>query len=45
MEHQGKSKRQYEDSSKFTALGVVGGVLILIGLIVYNIVIHGISSY
>ena len=45
MEHQGKSKKQYEDSSKFAALGVVGGVLVLIGLIVYNIVIYGVRSF
>jgi len=45
MEYQGKHKKQYEDSSKFVALGVVGGVLVVIGLIVYNIVIHGFSSY
>ncbi len=45
MEHQGKSKKQYTDSAKLAAFGIIGGVITLVSLIVYNILVHGIGSY
>lgn len=37
-----KSNRQYEDSAKLAGYAMLGGVLTLIGLIVYNVIVNGI---
>ena len=45
MDYQGKRKKQYTDSAKLAAFGIIGGLITLVSLIVYNMVVHGISSY
>ncbi len=37
-----KTKKQYEDSAKLTEYAMIGGILTLIGSIVYNVIVHGI---
>ena len=37
-----KTKKQYEDSAQISGYAVLGGILILIGSIVYNVIVYGI---
>lgn len=37
-----KNEKQYEDSAKLTGYAMLGGILTLIGLIVYNVIVNGI---
>ena len=37
-----KNEKQYEDSAKLTGYAMLGGILVLIGTVVYNVIVHGI---
>ena len=37
-----RSNKQYEDSARMTGYAMLGGILILVGSIVYNVIVHGI---
>lgn len=37
-----KRNKQYEDSAKLTGYAMIGGILTLIGSIVYNVIVNGI---
>ena len=37
-----RSNKQYEDSAKLAGYAMIGGILTLIGSIVYNVIVHGI---
>ena len=37
-----KSNKQYEDSARLTGYAMLGGILTLIGLMVYNLIVNGI---
>lgn len=39
MDYQGKSRKQVADSEFFAAVGIVGIILIIAGLVVYNALI------
>ena len=39
-----KHNKQYEDSAKLTGYAMIGGILTLIGSIVYNVIVNGIWS-
>jgi hypothetical protein len=37
-----KSNKQYEDSAQMAGYAMLGGILTLIGLIVYNVIVYGV---
>lgn len=37
-----RSNKQYEDSAKLAGYAMLGSILTLIGLIVYNVIVNGI---
>jgi len=37
-----KSNKQYEDSAKLAGWAMLGGILTLVGLIVYNVIVNGV---
>ena len=37
-----KRDKQYEDSATFAGYAMLGGIITLIGLIVYNVIVNGI---
>ena len=37
-----KNEKQYVDSAKLTGYAMIGGILTLIGSIVYNVIVYGI---
>ena len=37
-----KRNKQYEDSAKLAGYAMIGGILTLIGSIVYNVIVNGI---
>ena len=37
-----RSNKQYEDSAKLAGYAMIGGILTLIGSIVYNVIVYGI---
>ena len=38
-----KSNKQYEDSAKLTGWAMLGGILTLVGLVIYNMIVYGVS--
>jgi hypothetical protein len=38
-----KREKQYEDSATFAGYAMLGGILTLIGLIIYNCIVYGIN--
>jgi len=38
-----RSNKQYEDSAKLAGYAMLGGILTLVGLIIYNMIVYGVS--
>ena len=38
-----KREKQYEDSAKLAGYAMLGGILTLVGLIIYNMIVYGVS--
>lgn len=39
--HQGRSKKQYEQNAKIMTLGVIGLSLVIVGMIIFGIITNG----
>ena len=35
--------KQYEDSAKLAGYAMLGGILTLVGLVIYNVIVYGIG--
>lgn len=38
-----KRERQYKDSATIAGYAMLGGILTLIGLVIYNMIVYGVS--
>lgn len=38
-----KSNKQYEDSAQMAGYAMLGGILTFIGLLIYNMIVYGVS--
>lgn len=38
-----RREKNYEDSARFAAFGMAAGVILIIGMIAYNIIVNGIG--
>jgi len=38
-----RSNKQYEDSAKLAGYAMLGGILTLVGLVIYNMIVYGVS--
>jgi hypothetical protein len=38
-----KSNKQYEDSAQMAGYAMLGGILTLVGLVIYNMIVYGVS--
>jgi len=38
-----KKEKQYEDSAMLAGYAMLGGILTLVGTIIYNVIVYGIS--
>ena len=38
-----KRDKQYEDSAKLAGYAMLGGILTLVGLVIYNVIVYGIN--
>jgi len=38
-----RSNKQYEDSARMAGYAMLGGILTLVGLVIYNMIVYGVS--
>jgi len=38
-----RSNKQYEDSARMVGWAMLGGILTLVGLVIYNMIVYGVS--
>ena len=38
-----RSNKQYEDSARIAGYAMLGGILTLVGLVIYNMIVYGVS--
>lgn len=38
-----KREKQYEDSAMFAGYGLLCGIVVMVGLIIYNCIVYGVS--
>ena len=38
-----RSNKQYEDSARMAGWAMLGGILTLVGLVIYNMIVYGVS--
>jgi putative flippase GtrA len=38
-----RSNKQYEDSAKLAEYAMLGGILTLVGMVIYNMIVYGVS--
>jgi nitrogen fixation protein FixH len=38
-----KTKKQYKDSAQMAGYAMLGGILTFIGLLIYNMIVYGVS--
>jgi len=38
-----RSNKQYEDSAKLAGYAMLGGILTLVGMVIYNMIVYGVS--